>query len=135
MDPIKRLWVPLCWVSLATLVGVAWFAVRWGVSLSSLLDVGMVGMAGACVLAFHAMIRRVRAKWPAALALACAGPMTLHAIDAIAYLPTLVRYLGLPIVLVYGGTFATVLVSIKILARPLPVPPQAEPVPVARVVD
>ena len=134
MDSMKRRWTTLFWMATLALAGVSWMAVKFGISLSSLMNVGMVGMMAAWCVALYAMIRKEHHKWPAAVVLGLAGPMTLELVDVIPHAVMLISYLGPSILFVLFGTFATVAFAIAILARPLPPKPQDDPIARARVV-
>ena len=134
MDSMKRRWTTLFWMATVALAGVSWMAVKFGISLSSLMNVGMIGMMAAWVVALYAMIRSEHHKWPAAVVLGLAGPMTLELVDVVPHIMMLVQYLGPSVLLIVFGTFATVACAIVLLARPLPPKPQADPIARARVV-
>ena len=132
---MKPRWTVLFWCVLATLIGFAWLAARFGLNLTSLMNVGLFGMIAGSILSFIAMTKAMRVKWPAAITLACAGPMALDVLRSLPDLPMFISYIGIPGVLVFGGTIATVTVAVVILAMPIPHPPKDDPVPAARVVD
>jgi hypothetical protein len=88
----------------------------------------------ATAVAFFAMIRDVRQKWPAAVALICAGPMALDMLGTLPHTVAILRVIGLPFFLMSVGTIATVIRAVVILARPVPNPPLPPPVAPARVV-
>jgi hypothetical protein len=132
---MKRRWAVLFWCALATLAGLSWLAARFGLHLTSMMNIGFVGMIAACIVAFFAMHKDVRAKWPAGVALACAAPMTIDAVQILPHIPEFIGFIGFPGILLFGGTLATAATALVILVLQLPPPPKDDPVPSARVVD
>jgi hypothetical protein len=124
-------WTLLFYMAIAALVGVAWLARSFGGSLTSWINLQMLGMIAASVIAFVAMIRNVRERWPAAVALICAAPMAEMLSRALLDVPWLIGYLGLPGILMIGGSVATIAVAIYILIAKVP-PKPSEPIPTAR---
>jgi hypothetical protein len=136
LEKMKR-WSILFWSALSSLVGMSWLARSFGVPLSALVSAALLGMIGACTVAFFAMIRKVPYKWPAAVALVLAGPMALEFIRTLPQIPDILHYFGFsfPFLLVLAGTAVTVVSAIVILAAQPPTPPPPPQVPSARVVD
>ena len=130
---MKRRWTVLFYAALACLVGLSWLAKSLDISLASFMGVSLVGMLGATAMAFIAMIRDIREKWPAAVVLTCAGPMVLDSLKWIDDLPFIVRYFGMSFGLMTAGALATAATAIIILVREAPRPPPT--VAPARVVD
>lgn len=132
---MKRRWSVLFWSALASLIGLSWFASSFGVGITALISASLVGMVAATVIAFYAMVREIRAKWPAAVVLACAGPMAINVLQSLPDLAMLIKIIGMSFALIAFGTIATVAASVRILTRPLPQPPPPPPVAPARVVE
>ena len=132
---MKRRWSVLFWCSLAALIGVSWLAARFGMSLTSMMSIGLIGMICACAIAFFAMVRAIPAKWPAALVLVGAAPATIDMGRLLPHMTLIVRYFGGAGVLLVTGTLATTLSALVILAAKPPPPPEPPPVAPARVVD
>jgi hypothetical protein len=124
-------WTLLFYMAIATLVGVAWLARVFGASLASWINLQLAGMIAASIVAFVAMIRNIRERWPAAIALVCAAPMGEMLARAVLDLPWLITYLGLPGVLLIGGSAATIGVAIFILIAKVP-PKPSDPIPRAK---
>jgi len=131
---VKPRWTTLFYCALSALVGVAWLAQKFEMSLLSWLNVQLVGMIGASIVAFFAMIRNVDQKWPAAVALVCAAPMGIATLQFLPNLGGLLQFIGGAGLLFIGGAIATIAVAIGILAMPAP-PRREDPLARARVVE
>jgi hypothetical protein len=132
---VKRRWTLLFYSALGCQIGLSWLAKSLDISLGSFMGVSLIGMVGATVMGFVAMIRNIREKWPAAVVLTCAGPMVLDAIQWIDDLPYILRYFGPSFGLMTAGALATAATAIFILVKPTPAPPPGTTVAPARVVD
>jgi hypothetical protein len=128
---VRGRWTLLFYMAVATLVGVAWLARRFDSSLASWINIQMLGMIAASGIAFVAMIRNIRERWPAAVALICAAPMAEMLSRALLDVPWLIQYLGLPGVLMIGGSVATIGVALFILIAKVP-PKPSDPIPRAK---
>jgi hypothetical protein len=116
-------------------VGLSWLARSFGISLTALVGISLIGMVAASAVAFFAMIKDIRQKWPAAVVLVCAGPMALDVLRSLPDVVVAIRYLGISFGVSVAGTIATVGMAISIVAKPIPDPPPSPPVAPARVVD
>ncbi|HSD87973.1 MAG TPA: hypothetical protein VLB44_10685 [Kofleriaceae bacterium] len=132
---MKRRWSVLFWSSLASLIGLSWLASSFGIGLSTLISGALVGMVIATALAFIAMVKDLDRKWPAAVALICAGPMAIEVLKAVPDVAMIIRFLGAPFALIMLGTIATVASAVAILTMAPPKPPEPPPVAPARVID
>src|SRR5262245_26155414 len=118
-------------MALATLIGVAWLIQRWDLLLASWINIQLLGMIAATGVAFGAMVKDVRARWPAAVVLVCAAPMSQALLKPLLDLPGIIRYVGLPGLLMILGSIATMGVACFILIAKVP-PIPADPIPRAR---
>src|SRR5687768_15183140 len=130
---MKARWSVLFWTALACLAGMSWVATTFGMHLTELMNVGLVGMIIAAGVAFYAMVKAMPQKWPAIAVLVCAAPFAL---DAARALPQIFFFIEYPsIILAIVGNLATVIVAIAILVMQVPEPPPPPPIAPARVVD
>jgi hypothetical protein len=132
---VKRRWTLLFYSALGCLIGLSWLAKSLEISLGSFMGVSLLGMLGATVMAFVAMIRDIREKWPAAVVLTCAGPMVLDSLKWIDDLPFILRYFGPSFGLMTAGALATAATAVFVLVSQPPKPPPGPTVAPARVVD
>ena len=128
---MRTRWRLLFWCSLGTLIGVAWLAKSFQMSLWSWMNLQLLGMIVASGFAFGAMVKDVRDRWPAAAALVCAAPMGQALYRAFFVLPSLVQITGVPGLVMIAGSAGTIGVAIYILAV-RPPPPPDERIPRAR---
>lgn len=128
---MRTRWRLLFWCSLGALIGVAWLAKDFHMSLRSWANLQLIGMIAACGFAFGAMVKDTRERWPAAAALVCAAPMGQQWYRVFFVLPDVLRFLGLPGLMMIAGSVGTLGVALYILAvRPPPAP--EDPIPRAR---
>lgn len=132
---MKRRWAVIASSALVCLIGWSWLASKWGLSSLSLGGIRMIGMVVSCVVAFGAMRKDVRAKWPAVISLVGSVPMLILALQLMGDVRTLVQLLGAPIVVVLAGGLATSAAALIVAILPLPLPPAPPPVAPARVVE
>jgi len=131
---MKRRWSVLFWSALAALIGLSWLAKSFGVLVTE-LGVSLFGMVAATAIAFLAMVKGFRQKWPAATVLVCAAPMALQVFRLLPDIALIIRYFGPPFAVIILGTIATVASAVAILTMLPPKPPQPPPVAPARVVE
>lgn len=125
----------LFYCALAALIGISWLAKNLGVSLGSFMGFSLLGMIAACVMAGVAMVRNIPEKWPAAVVLACAAPMTMDTVGFLDNLGFIFQYFGASFALMVAGALATAGTSIFILLTEAPRPPAGPQVAPARLVD
>jgi hypothetical protein len=128
---MRTRWRLLFWCSLGTLIGVAWLAKSFEMSLWSWVNLQMIGLIVASGFAFGAMVKDMRVRWPAAAALVCAAPMGQGLYRVFFMLPSFVRLTGLPGLVMIAGSAGTIVIAIYILAV-RPPPPPDERIPHAR---
>ena len=132
---MKLRWTLLFYSTLAALIGVSWIAHNLTINLFSMMTVSVIGMLAGCGVAFYAMTKNVPEKWPAAIVLVCASPMALDVFQWIGDVAVLIRFMGLPILVMALGAIATATASTAILVMKPPTPPREPQVAPARVVD
>lgn len=128
---MRTRWRLLFCCSLGTLIGVAWLASSFHTSLWSLMNLQLLGMIIASGLAFGAMVKDSRDRRLAAAVLVCAAPMGQGLFQSFLILPYLMRFTGVPGVLMLAGSVGTIGVAIYILAV-RPPPPSDDRIPRAR---
>lgn len=132
---MKRRWAILFWTSLSSLIGMSWLTASIGQAIWETLNIALVGMIGASIVAFFAMRHGIQAKWPAMVAILGAAPMAFQMLRIGSLVVDLVEYFGPSVILLFAGTLATAAVALWILLTPLVRPPMPPPVAPARVVD
>ena len=88
------------------------------------MNLQLLGMVGASGLAFGAMVKDSRDRRLAAAALVCAAPMGQALYSSFSVLPELLRFTGVPGLLMLAGSAGTIGVAIYILAVRPPPPPE-----------
>ena len=125
---MRTRWRLLFWCSLGALIGVAWLAQSFQMSLWSWMNLQLIGLIAASGFAFGAMVKDTRVRWPAAAALVGAAPMGQDLYHAFFVLPDFVRIAGVPGLVMIAGSAGTIGVAIYILAvRPPPLPDERIP--------
>ena len=124
---MRNRWRKLFCCSLTALIGNAWLAKSFHSSWELWLNVQILGMIAATGFAFGGVVTDTRKRWPAAAALVCAAPMGQALYSAITMLPSLLRFTGVPGLLMIAGSASAICIAIYILATPPP------PVPVERI--
>lgn len=121
---MRARWRLLFWVSLVSLIGLAWVAQVFGASLLGLMTLPVMGMIAACTTSFVAMIRESRDTWPAWVVLVCSLPQAIDLIRALGFLPLFFERAGLGAVLFFAGAGATFAIALWIALAAVPPPPQ-----------
>jgi hypothetical protein len=131
---VKPRWTVLFYSSVTALVGVSWLMQKFGLGYSIWLSAGLGGMVLATACAMFALVRNVRAKWPAAAVLILAAPMGVDMVKSLPVLRAALTWFGIGGVLMVVGTMATLASAIGILAMALP-PAPTDRIASARVLD
>ena len=121
---MRNRWRNLFCCSLTSLIGVAWLADSFDSSWANWLNLQILGMIVATGFAFGAVVTDTRKRWPAAAALVCAAPMGQALYSAITTLPSILRFTGVPGLLMIAGSASAICVAIYILVAPPPLLPE-----------
>src|SRR6185295_11684081 len=101
-------WRLLFFSALSALIGVAWLAEAFHMSMLRWLNVQLLGMILAAIVSFAALVTNTRRRWPAAVALICAGPMAQGLYHALKILPDFLRLTRTPGVLMIVGSLGAI---------------------------
>ena len=117
---MRARWRLLFWISLASLIGVAWLAQRWGASLWQLMSMQLVGMTIGSTAAFVAMIKSSTSRWYAWVALVCWLPMAYDLMTVVVHAIDFTHNEDVPAVLFVVGGLLTPIVALWIGLSPMP---------------
>jgi hypothetical protein len=117
---MRNRWRNLFCCSLTALIGVAWLAESFSSSWSMWLNAQILGMIATTGFAFGGVVTATRRRWPAAAALVCAAPMGQALYGALSTLPSVLRYTGVPGLLMIAGSASAICIALYILAAAPP---------------
>jgi cytochrome bd-type quinol oxidase subunit 2 len=124
-------WRTLFCFSLLALLGNVWLNASFHWSLASWVNAPILGLLAAAGVALAAAITDTRKRWPAAVALVCLAPFGQFLYHVISELPSILRFLGMPGVLILTGSAGALCMAIHILVV-APAPAPIDPLPRAR---
>jgi hypothetical protein len=130
---VRERWVRLLGCSVLAILGIVWLSDQPGLPTSAWASIECIGIALCALVSAWALATEHRTKWPAAVALVCAAPMTQNFLLDVSSTRQLVSGLGLPYLVLLLATLAVVVFAVAILVLPLP-PPADASVSRARIV-
>jgi hypothetical protein len=128
---MRTRWRNLFCFSLLALLGNLWFDASFRWSWESWINAPILGVLAAAGLALTAAVTDTRKRWPAGVALVCLAPFGQILYSVISELPSILRFLGMPAVLILAGAVGALCIAIHILVVP-PSPAPLDPIPRAR---
>jgi hypothetical protein len=117
---MRARWRLLFWIALASLIGVAWLAERWGASLWQLMSMQLAGMTIGAIAAFVAMVTGARSRWFAWVALVCWLPMAYDLGGVFGHIVDFAHAEDVPAVMFLLGGLLTPIVALWIALTSAP---------------
>jgi hypothetical protein len=130
---MRTRWRNLFCFSLLALLGNLWLNASFHWSWDSWTNAPILGLVAAAGLAIGAAVTDTRKRWPAAVALVCLAPFGqfLYSVISESEVSAILRFIGMPGVLIIAGSAGALCIAIHILVVPPP-PPPIDPIPRAR---
>ena|SRR5450432_3839411 len=129
---MRARWRLLFWISLTSLIGVAWLAERFGASLWQWMSMQLAGTLIGTAAAFVAMVINSRSRWFAWVALVCWLPMAYDLGGVFGHIVDFAHNEDVPAVLFVVGGLLTPIVALWIGLTPVPAV-REEPIARARI--
>jgi hypothetical protein len=116
-------WSWLLWSAAVIVLGGGWMIVRYGVPPRDWISLQLASVSCAVGVAAYARVTVSRKRWLAAIVLVCVSPMAQLVYNLGADVIFVLQWGGLPVLMMVGGTIATVISTVVILVSALPPEP------------